>query len=58
MNNSIFIFGKLSGYGYIQYSYSLRFFFMNIFVFGQEFDIRDTLVQGVLADILSKIPPL
>ena len=37
----VFIFGKLSGYEYIQYSYSVKFSFTNMFVFtfDQEFDI-------------------
>ena len=41
----IFIFGKLSVYEYIQYSYSVIFPFTNIFVFVfcQEFDIHVTL---------------
>ena len=41
---SIFVFGKLFAYEYIRYSYSMKFSFTNIFVFGQEFDIRLTRV--------------
>ena len=37
------IFGKLSGYEYIQYSYFVKFSFTNMFVFSQEFDILVTL---------------
>ena len=41
------MFGKHSGYGYIRYSYSVKISFPNIFVFvfGQEFDIRVTLID-------------
>ena len=47
------IFGKLFGYKHIQYSYSMKFYFMNIFDFGQEFDncynaVQDELITHLL----------
>ena len=39
---------KLPGYEYIQYSYSVKFSFTNIFIIGKKFNIGITLTAAIL----------